>query len=88
MDKRLRIAIIVLIVSTLLAIIFQIVQGTKHGCWTGDDTTNFSLDNGHVMCCNGISLISCAVDAPQCLQSGTGPNCSLQLCISCIFCGV
>jgi len=52
----------VFIISVILATTFQIIQGVKHGCWTGDDTTNFPCkNNGYVMCCNGVSGLGCII---------------------------
>ena len=53
---------VVFIISVLLATIFQIVQSSKHGCWTGDDNTNITCpNNNYVICCNGISGLECLV---------------------------
>ena len=80
-----KIAGIVFLASVLLATTFQIIQSSKDGCWSGDETTNFPLPDGSgkVLCCNGISQMECGFDGLQCLSTGSAPHCEYQACLSC-----
>ena len=56
----------VFLISIILGTVFQIIQGLKQGCWTGDDLTNFPLSNGYVMYCKGLGGLQCIIQAQEC----------------------
>lgn len=66
------VSLTVLILSVALAITFRIVQGAHYGCWSGDETTNFYVDDDYVLCCNDVDLNTCAQNAVTCVLNHTG----------------
>ena len=70
-----KISAIVFAAAVILATTFHVIQSSKQGCWTGDETTNFEISDDKVMCCDGVNIIECALDGVQCLQTGSAPYC-------------